>query len=331
MTRAALAAGVAWLLAAAAPAPAEALEQATLALPAFSFSFGLEYLAEDLHLYEKHGVKIATRDIAGMGSINAVISGSIEFAVASGPSLTRAAARGQRLLGIVETAGRSNSEVALRKDLAPGFDPAAPLAERARFLKGRTIAIGGINTIQHAYLRMLAARGGFDPESIRVAPMATGSMLAAFAAHRVDGIGETAPWPLEPVLSGEAVMVASGPDGDPPDLVPFANSVVVAKPETCDKRPALCRGLGQAFAEAAQLVLDHPAEALAALKGRFPTLDDKLLAASFDVMRKFTPHPPAIGAKDLENADQLNIEAGLMRPDEKLPSYEGLFTDEYVR
>ena len=84
------------LLAAVAPARAEPakLEEAILALPAFSFAFSLEYLAEDLHLYEKHGVKIATRDIAGIGSINAVISGSIELALASGPSLTRAAARG---------------------------------------------------------------------------------------------------------------------------------------------------------------------------------------------------------------------------------------------
>jgi ABC-type nitrate/sulfonate/bicarbonate transport system substrate-binding protein len=329
--RGCLAAAIAALFAAAAPARAQPAEQGTIAIPAFSFAFSLEYLAEDLHLYEKHGVRIAARDIAGLGAINAVIAGSIEFAIASGPSLTRAAARGQRLLGIVEPLGRTISQVALRKDLAPGFDPAAPLAVRARFLKGTTIAIGGINSIQHAYVRMLAARAGFDPESIRVAPLAPGSMPAAFAARRIDGISEAVPWPLQAVLSGAAVMIASGPDGDPPDLVPFANSVVVARPETCDKRPALCRGLGQAFAEAADIVADHPADALADLKKRFPTLDDALLAASFEVVRKITPRPPAIGAKDLENAERINIEAGFMRPDEKLPSYDGLVTDKYVR
>ena len=318
-----------------APARAEPakLEEAILALPAFSFAFSLEYLAEDLHLYEKHGVKIATRDIAGIGSINAVISGSIELALASGPSLTRAAARGQRLLGIVEPLARPVSQVVLRKELAQaaGFDPAAPLEQRARVLKGRSIAVGGINTIQHAYVRLLAIRAGIDPESITFAPMAPASMPAAFGTRQIDGFVEAAPWPQQAVFSGAAVMIASGPDGDPADLIPFANTIVVVKPETCDKRPLLCRGVGQAFAEAADFVADHPDDALGALRKRFPNFDDKLLAASFEVVRRITPRPPAIGAKDLENAELLNVEAGLMKKDEQLKSYDGLFTDKYVR
>ena len=67
------------------------------------------------------------------------------------------------------------------------------------------------------------------------------------------------------------------------------------------------------------------------MRKRFPNFDDKLLAASFEVVRKITPRPPAIGAKDLENAELLNVEAGLMKKDEQLKSYDGLFTDKYVR
>jgi ABC-type nitrate/sulfonate/bicarbonate transport system substrate-binding protein len=335
MRRRLAAATFAALLAAIAPARSEpaTLEQATLAIPAFSFAFSLEYLAEDLHLYEKHGVKIAERDIAGLGAINAVISGSIELALASGPALTRAAARGQRLLGIVEPLARPVSQLVLRTDLAQsaGFDPAAPLEQRARVLKGRSIAVGGINTIQHAYVRMLAMRAGIDPESITVAPMAPASMPAAFATRQIDGLVEAAPWPQQAVLSGAAVMIASGPDGDPADLIPFANTVVVAKPETCDMRPALCRGVAEAFAEAADLVAAQPEETLGILKKRFPSFDDRLLAASFAAVRQITPHPPAIGAKDLENAERLNVEAGFMRKDEQLKSYDGLFTDKFLR
>jgi NitT/TauT family transport system substrate-binding protein len=33
----------------------------------------------------------------------------------------------------------------------------------------------------------------------------------------------------------------------------------------------------------------------------------------------------------LENAELFNIEAGLLKPDEKLKSYDGLFTDEFVK
>jgi NitT/TauT family transport system substrate-binding protein len=33
----------------------------------------------------------------------------------------------------------------------------------------------------------------------------------------------------------------------------------------------------------------------------------------------------------LENAELFNIQAGLLKPEEKLKSYDGLFTDAYVR
>lgn len=36
-------------------------------------------------------------------------------------------------------------------------------------------------------------------------------------------------------------------------------------------------------------------------------------------------------AKALENADRYNVEAGLMKPEEMLPSYHALFTTEYVK
>jgi len=33
----------------------------------------------------------------------------------------------------------------------------------------------------------------------------------------------------------------------------------------------------------------------------------------------------------MENAELVNIDAGLMKPDEKLASYDGLFTDDFVK
>ena len=48
-------------------------------------------------------------------------------------------------------------------------------------------------------------------------------------------------------------------------------------------------------------------------------------------MRKATPRYPVVSAAALENTDRFNIEAGLMRADEKLASYDGLFTAEYLK
>ena len=59
--------------------------------------------------------------------------------------------------------------------------------------------------------------------------------------------------------------------------------------------------------------------------------DEKLLAAGFAEIRKGAPCPPVAGKADLENAELFNIGAGLLKPEEKLKSYDGLYTDEYVR
>ncbi len=181
---------------AAAPLRAEPLEEATMAFPAVGFPFVAAYVADGLGLWEKHGLKVKTITIAGIGSTNAVISGGAEFAQISGLSLTRAAANGQRLLAIVNTTDKAITEITVRKDIADaaGFDPKAPLAQRAKILKGHTFAIGGINTVVHAYLRIVAIIGGLDPDSIRVAPMAGDNMLAALQTRAIDGMSTVLPW-----------------------------------------------------------------------------------------------------------------------------------------
>ena len=302
-----------------------------MALPAFSLSFSFEYLAEDMGIFARHGLRVKQVVLPGVGSINGVIAGSADFGISAGTSLTRAAARGQKLLAIALTTDRVITQVVLRKDLAAGFDPAAPFDKRGLLLKGRTIAVDSISSLIHAYVRIMAVRAGFNPDDIKIAAMQPPNMEAAFVARQIDGFAMSPPWPEKPVLEGTAVMIASGPDGEPADYVPFANNVILARPETCEKRKAVCEGMGQASVEAMRYMKDHPAEALAVVKKRFATLDDKLLAASFEVIRKITPARPVPDAKGLDNAERFNVEAGQLREDEKLKSYDGLYTDAYVR
>lgn len=330
LLRAGIAAGLILALGAS-PVPAQEPDSVIMALPSESMAFALGDVAQELGLFAAHGLRVKFIEIQGIGAINAVISGSADFAQASGLSLTRAAAHGQRLLAIFLTLDRLSSEIVLRKDLAPGFDPQAPLEVRALALRGRTIALPGINTIDHGFLRLLAKRAGFDADEIHLAVLQPASAIAAFATKQIDGIAMSPPWPRSPVLEGSAVPIVSGPGGDPADMRPFANTVVVTRPEVCAKRRKLCEGMGHALAEAADVYREHPAEALLVLHKRFPTLDQKLLAAGFEEVRESTPQIPAVTKEGLEKAELFNIEAGLMKPEEKLSSYDGLFTDAYVK
>jgi len=314
------------------PLKAQSAEEIILADPAFSLTFAAGYIASDLDLWQKHGIKVKTVQIQGIGAINSVISGSSHFAQASASSFGRATARGQKLVAIATTIDRPFAQVVLRKDiaLAGGFDPAAPLSKRAALLKGRTIAVDSINSMIHAYVRLIATRAGISPDDIRVAPMAPNSMLAAFQSKQIDGYAMSLPWPLKAVQDGEAVMIASGPNGEPADMIPFGHNLIVAKQDTCTQRKPLCLAMGQSIKDATAFIKNKPDEAFALLKKRFPTLDDPLLKASFEELRKVTPSPPLVNKASIENSEIFNVDAGLLKTEEKLKSYDGLFTSEFV-
>jgi ABC-type nitrate/sulfonate/bicarbonate transport system substrate-binding protein len=307
------------------------VEDGVMAVPVVGLAFSLGYLADDLNLWEKHGVRIKTVQISGIGAMNAVISGSADFTQSSGSAVTRAAARGQKLIGIVGTINRPSVQIILRKDVAAGFDPKAPVEQRVKALRGRTIAVDAVNSVIHAYVRYLAKRSGFDPEEIRIAVLQPPNMLAALQTKQIDGFAMAPPWVQKPLLDGEAVMVASGPDGDPAELAPFANTLVATKPDTCAKRKALCEGVGATFREAVSVMLDRPSEALGLLKKRFPQFDDRQVAVAFEDIRKITPRDLRLTADAFEKAERFNVEAGLLKPDETLKSYDGFFTDQFVK
>ena len=76
---------------------------------------------------------------------------------------------------------------------------------------------------------------------------------------------------------------------------------------------------------------DGPGEALPLLRKRFAQFDERQIAAAFEDIRKITPRSLLVTKAGLENAELFNIEAGLLKPEEKLKSYDGLFTDQFVR
>ena len=316
-----------------APARAQQLVDSTTAIPVFGLAFMVEMYAQDTHLYQKHGVNMKMMQLNGLATINAVIAGSIDFGQPSGGSVTRAAARGQPLLGIIMLNNRVPTEVVLRKDVADAlhFDPKAPLAQRAALLKGRTIAVDAVGSVIDAYVGLLAKQAGFTHDDVHVAPMEPPSMIAAIKAKQIDGFAMAVPWTTTAVVDGTAVMLASGPAGDSVGLDPFAGSLVVAQPATCEKKPKLCEDVAQTFKEAIADMHAHPDAAEAVMAKRFPTTDAKVLHTAFQAELAVTPNPPVPSEKAIENADNYNVAAGLMKPEEKLSDYNKLFTDKYLK
>ncbi|MBX9776329.1 MAG: ABC transporter substrate-binding protein [Xanthobacteraceae bacterium] len=312
-------------------APAQQADNITFAYPNIALTFSASYIAEDRGFYAKNGLNVKGLVIAGPGATNAVISGSADFALASAVVQTRAASKGQRLLSIANPLERPVVQIILRKDLVPSFDPKAPLNDRIRALKGRTIAVDAIGSILHGYPLLLAKRAGLNTETdFRISPMAPLAALAAFKAKQIDGFAMSMPWPIGPVLDGEAVTIASGADGDPADMVPFGMASIITQPAMCEKRKAVCEKMGRSLTEAAIFLRDNPIEAIRILKKRFATLDDQVFAVGFEQIRKATPARPVMVRAALENGERYNVEAGLLKPEDRLKSYEGLYTEAFI-
>jgi NitT/TauT family transport system substrate-binding protein len=323
-------------LASAAPARA-AVEKTTLALPAVAFIFSTAYIAEDAGIFKAEELEVTQQVITGIGSTNAVIAGSIDFAFASGVTLTRAAARNQPVIGIAGTYDRTGFWVLISKSIAAErhFDPAAPLADRAKLLKGLRIGVGAIQAIPHAYLKLIARQGGLDPEQdIVVAGIAPPDQVGALARGAVDGLSAGPPVIEQAVHDGLGVILANGTTGqvvDPPFLSHIAANVLLTRKQLCVDHRLLCEKMGRAMVKANAFMHEHPKEAMAMLGKRLNVKDADVLAAAYDNTLQSTPLHPLLDAKGLATADDLNVAAGFMKAEEKLPSYDAIFTNDYVK
>src|SRR5262245_4635761 len=257
-----------------------------LALPAATLTFSAPFLAEDAGFFKREGLKVSVRNIVGVGSVNAVLAGSADFTMGTGPVFLRAAAQNQRMLAIANLVDRPVVELVLRKDVADaaGITEKTPFAERARALKGKTIAIQGVGSIVHAWQRLVAHRGGLDPEKdVRIAPMDPPAMLPALANKAIDGFATSMPFTTQSIVKGDAVMLATA-TSDAPDLVPFAYGLVYARPETCRDAREKCARMARAMAGAARFIREKPAEALDILRKRFDKLDPAVVNAAWQVV-----------------------------------------------
>jgi ABC-type nitrate/sulfonate/bicarbonate transport system substrate-binding protein len=315
------------------PAPAQEME-ATLALPATTFAFVPVYVAEDLGSWTKRGLKLKTTIIVGIGSMNAVLSRSVEFTLSSTPTLLRAHVRGQKVLAIASGGDRTSVEIVLRKDLADaaGITDRMPLGQRADSLKGKKLALQGLNAIPHGVLRYFVKKGTIDSErDIQLVQMQPEASLAALGSKQIDGLAEVLPYSTMSVHRGYGVVIASVPRGDFPELEPYASNAVTALPSTCEQKPELCQRMVDGFAEAVAFIHAKPQEAAAILKKRIPNMDNATFNDAFKLTLAGIPKSLKHEEAGLRNAQELAFVGGMMKPEEKMSSFEAIYTNKFIK
>jgi len=317
------------------PAVGQSQQEAevTVAIPALTLTFTSHFVAEDAGFFKHEALKVSTRNLVGVASPNAVLAGSADFTMGTGPVFLRAAAQGQKLLAIANLVDRPMVELVLRKDVAEaaGITDKTPPAERAKALKGRTIAIQGVGSIVHAWQRYVAGLGGLDVENdVRIAPMDPPAMLPALENKAVDGYATSMPFTTQSVVKGSAIMLLSAVT-DAPELLPFAYGLIYTRPETCRTKRDLCARVARAYAAAGRMIQERPDDVFEILKRRFPRMDAQLLAAAWNVAQKAHAKDIRVTPVQLENSQKVSLAAKLLDPKDALKTYDGLFSDEFVR
>ena len=313
--------------------PVQAQQEAKLAIPGRNMLFLSQYIADDEHLWQKQGLDVKILYITGIGSMNAVISGSAEFSMSSGPSITRANSRGQKLTALLTAINQSGQSIVVRKDIAEAahFDPKAPLAVRGKILKGHTFAVGGTGAIPDIILKVVAKDAGFAPNDVVAAAMQPPEFMAAFASKKIDGFSNSPPFVEQVLLDGTGVLVSDARIGEPKEFSPVSAALLLARSDFCPAHNEICTKMVHGLFEATQIIRNDPKTSLKAMKAHFGTYSDKVLEAAYQTVKAMTDAKPVTTVEDLANSDNMNAAAGFIKPEEKFRDYKSIIDNQYVK
>ena len=155
-------------------------------------------------------------------------------------------------------------------------------------------------------------------------------MLPALENKAIDGYATSLPFTTQAVVKGGAVMLASGVT-DAPDLCRSPTAWSTRSPRPASEKRDKCVRMARALAGATKIIHEKPDEALEILKKRFGKMDPALLAAAWKVVSKAHAKDIRVTMPGLENSQKVSLEAKLLEPKDALKSYDGLFTDEFLR
>jgi ABC-type nitrate/sulfonate/bicarbonate transport system substrate-binding protein len=140
--------------------------------------------------------------------------------------------------------------------------------------------------------------------------------------------------PVLEQLQAETVVLANGTTADPTDppwLGHVAANVIFVRKQTCAEHKSLCVKMGAAIVKAADYIHRNADGTKKILAKRLNIQDTAVLDDTYRIVSLSTPQKPTLDAKGLEAAEELNVKGGFMPESEKLKSFDGVFTNEYVK
>ena len=272
------------IVSAAATASAQTTKEIAIALSSSSLAASGSRVANQLGLFEKHGLKPKFAIMNNSSdAIAALLSKSVDFAVAGTPEMITAHAHGQtQVVAIATSFFGFPSSLVLSKSVVDklGVSPTAPVADRLKALDGLLIATPSPVTIGSVTVKNAAHANG---ATLRWTNMSQPAMQAAMEAGAVQGYLCSAPYWAYPVVKGNGVLWLSGPKGDvPPEFSPALASEMETLRSYAEANRDTVKRVVDVFVDFSMEVRDHPAQVEAAVGKLFPDVDKQTLHLLFD-------------------------------------------------
>jgi len=298
-----------------AAAPAGALEKVKMSTFQGNLCCFTVYVAQQLKLYEKHGLDVELVYGTGIQVANIMISGATEFGAFAVEHGVAVSSKGQDVKLLVLNQVLPPLGLILRNEVrTPNADK--PYPQMVRDLKGLKIGISSAGASTDTTLQYLLREAGLDPKKdVTIVPVGDpNTMLAALKNGVIDGAMAVEPTQTAAV-SGPAKfakMVVDLEAGGAPLFREYAYNGIFARPATLKERPQVARALVAATIEAEQVIND-PARMDDLLKVGAATmrgLEPELLRAYFSRYR--TIFRPVATEKAMDNVNQLLLAGKLI-------------------
>jgi NitT/TauT family transport system substrate-binding protein len=261
-----------------------------------------------------------------------LIAGSVDFASGSGPTLLRANVNGQPIVAIAALQDKLITEVVASKAALAkrGITAKSSFAERARALKGMTIAVGAINGLDHTYVRYVMQKAGLNAETdATITVMDPPNMLAALQSGTIDAFSFVNPTTSLALRSGNASILITEPAQDAPEINPYDQTVITTRTAVCAQRKTVCTKFIAGLRSAAQLMLKDPKRAAAILKARFPELPDDVIASSLREVIDATSASLTVDQRALKYVQDFSVRAGILTPNANIDPLTKVFSNDF--
>jgi NitT/TauT family transport system substrate-binding protein len=312
---------------------ANAQQKIRVTVPTPSMMFYPLYYGQQKGHFPKEGMDVEVIVTNGDGpDVDAVIAGSVQFAVSTPNRLFTSFEQGKPLKAAMMLVRRMAIDCAMNKQVAErlGITAQTPLDTRLRAIKGLTVAGTRPGAFTYVLLETYGKRVGLTPqkdyqligvggansmlpalENNQIAVGCTGSPFAELAAHR-----------------GKAIRFTNNMGGGDPAFDDFLFELVYVHPDYLKDNAETVRKFLRAFLVSVNEILDTPsASHMPALKALYGGAPDEVMLESFENTKAIYSRDGVITPTSVQKAGAFMIESGAIK---KAATFEEIATNDYL-